>query len=333
MVSSTSNDSPLDTLAETAGGDVVEAFSALGNETRLAIMVALWEAYDPHAESNAVTFSELRESIGYSDPGNFQYHLNQLTETFINHTADGYQLRDIGLKIVQTVIAGTTRKVSLDPTEIDIDCRLCGGSTGVMYDDGWLYHVCLECPGGFEHESRFPEGALFGEPLSPAALHNRSASELYAAGRFMLHQVLGMKVGGLCPICASEIDSSITVCDDHEPNETGVCSACGHSTQGRIRWVCPICKYRGSTSPLSVAGYHPATVAFLYDHGVYTGPSMNDFSVLKANDERLEEIEREQHVRSYDPLLIEVRYRADGDELLLVLNQDMEIEDARRTSS
>ena len=64
MVSSDASESPLTTAAGAVGPETTEAFGLLANETRLAIMLALWEAYDPHAEDNAVGFTELRGRVG-----------------------------------------------------------------------------------------------------------------------------------------------------------------------------------------------------------------------------------------------------------------------------
>lgn len=64
--------------------DAVDAFDALGNETRLAIRLALWESYDPHAGDNAVQFPDRRECVCVRDPGQFNCHLRKLDRAFIN---------------------------------------------------------------------------------------------------------------------------------------------------------------------------------------------------------------------------------------------------------
>lgn len=98
----------------------VEAFSILGNETRLSILLALWEAHDPSAEDNALLFSELRERLGNPDPGQFNYHLGKLEGHFIEKTDDGYELRTDGEQPVGTGIAGTGIDApTLDPTELE----------------------------------------------------------------------------------------------------------------------------------------------------------------------------------------------------------------------
>ncbi|NIQ52585.1 MAG: hypothetical protein GWN85_03630, partial [Gemmatimonadetes bacterium] len=52
-----------------------EAFSLLANETRLGILLAIWEEQVPLAEDNTVPFSRLFERVAIEDRGNFSYHL------------------------------------------------------------------------------------------------------------------------------------------------------------------------------------------------------------------------------------------------------------------
>ena len=40
---------PLETTVGAAGPHATDAFALLGDETRLAILLAVWEEYDPHA--------------------------------------------------------------------------------------------------------------------------------------------------------------------------------------------------------------------------------------------------------------------------------------------
>lgn len=70
-------ESPLEAAAGTAGPRAIEAFSVLGNETRLSVLLTLWDAYEPWDEEGAVPFSELRERLGRPDSGRFnckQHH-------------------------------------------------------------------------------------------------------------------------------------------------------------------------------------------------------------------------------------------------------------------
>lgn len=51
-----------------------DAFTLLGNETRIEILQALWDVSDPHVDDDAVSFSDLYERVGIEGTGNFNYH-------------------------------------------------------------------------------------------------------------------------------------------------------------------------------------------------------------------------------------------------------------------
>lgn len=97
---------PIEAAAGTAGRAAIQAFSTLGNGTRSAILLALWEAYEPSGAENAVSFSELRARVGLAVSGQFNYHLDELAGHFVDARPDGYVLRRPGRLIVQAVIAG-----------------------------------------------------------------------------------------------------------------------------------------------------------------------------------------------------------------------------------
>ena len=316
--------SPLERVGGVAGTHSTEAFELLGDGTRLAILLALWEAYDPLSGENAVGFSDLRRRVGYDDPGNFDYHLDKLVGRFVRRTDDGYELEPVGLKLVQTVIAGTGERATFEPAGLDAPCHLCGGPTVLDYVDGWLYQRCTDCAGGLPEHEGHPEGALFGQPFPPAALENRTPEELFAASVFRLVQVMIMKDGGLCPRCSGVVESSLDVCEAHDPGPDGRCPACGRAAELRVSWVCAVCKYAGGASPAAAGLSHPDVTAFYRDHGVdIVAP--DDFESARRILTLLREHESE--LRSTDPVRIRVTVRCEGDELTLTLDEGMEVLD------
>lgn len=315
--------SPLAAAAGAAGANATEAFELLSSKTRLAILLALWEAYDPHAAENAVPFSDLRERVGTRDSGQFNYHLGKLEGRYVDKTDAGYSLRPVGLKLVQTVIAGAGAKVTLEPTEIDMQCDFCGAPTAVAYQDGWLYQLCTGCPGAFGQQEGYPEGILLAEPFPPAAVRDRAPEELFAAGVFMLVQVFGMKMGELCPTCSGVIEASLKVCEEHVAGSGEVCAACGNISGIRIKWTCSVCKYRGSSSPGGAMLTHPAVVAFYHDRGVDIGFGLNDFERAKQVLTLIRN--HDQELLSTDPLRVVVTVPYEGDELRLTLDEELTV--------
>ena len=93
-----------------SGEHISEVFGLLGNETRLNILLAIWEKQVPLAEDNTVPFSRLFERVDCDDRGTFSYHLEQLEGQFVTQHTErgGYELSIPGLKLVRTIIAGTS---------------------------------------------------------------------------------------------------------------------------------------------------------------------------------------------------------------------------------
>lgn len=329
MSDANASGSPLEAATDTAGPDATAAFELLSNDTRLGILLALWEAYDPHTETSAVPFSALRKRVGVQDSGQFNYHLNKLEGPYVRKTDGGYVLQPTGLKLVGTVIAGTGRGGTLERTVIDYDCDLCGAPTAITYEDGWLFHICTECDGGLGGMAEYPPGALFGEPFPPAALENRTTEEIFAAGVLRLLQVMAMKMGELCPRCSGLVERTVSVCEDHAPTAEGACEACGFPTAVRILWVCSVCKYRGGSSPAGAMVMHPAVVAFYHDHGVDLGSGVNEFERAKGGLKLLRG--HREELRSTGPLRVDVVVPHDGDELRLTLDESMNVVALDRT--
>lgn len=316
-------ETPLSVAAASGGTEVTEAFELLSNETRLAILLGMWEAYDPYAAENSLPFSALRERVGIQDSGQFNYHLGKLEGMYVSKTESGYSLRPEGLKLVGTVIASTGRGNTLEPSEIDVRCFLCEAPTAIMYQDGWLYQVCTECEGGLGGLPGNPPGALFGEPFPPAAIGDRTPEEIFAAGVFRLLQVLEMKRGLLCPRCSGVVNQTVEVCEPHEGDRGDPCQACGYTTAARVNWVCTVCKYRGGSSPASTMIGHPAVVAFYEDHGIDVWFDSNDFDGAKEVLGRLRSHQNE--IISSDPLRIQAIVTLGDDELRLTLDENLSV--------
>lgn len=260
--------SPLEAAAGVAGSHGTEAFKLLSDETRLAILLTLWEHHEPGDDGDGVAFSELHDRVGYDDPGNFNYHLKQLDGQFIRKRPDGtgYELTNAGLKIVRSVIAGAgVQDTTREPTEIDRTCPFCDAATVVSYVDGVLYQACTECDGRLDREN-LPDGYLNAIPFDPAGLPNRSADELLAAAEIAAYQHMRSMYQGLCSACSGPVDSSLEICPEHDSD--GICATCGREPASVVHFRCRVCKDFHGATPEVISVFHPAVVAFLYDHGV-----------------------------------------------------------------
>lgn len=115
--------------------DPVDPLEVLGNEIRVRALRALADADRPLA------FSELRRRSDVRDTGRFNYHLDRLTDYFVERTDDGYALAPEGARVVDLADAagvdgGTHAGTDVIPD--DAACPICGDD-----DCDRLYHVHL----------------------------------------------------------------------------------------------------------------------------------------------------------------------------------------------
>lgn len=324
MADDTTADSPLEAAAGAAGPRAVRAFSVLGNETRLSILLALWEAYDPFAEDNALPFSELRDRVGMRDSGQFNYHLDKLTGRFIRKTDDGYELHRAGIQLVQTVIAGVgIEEPSLEPTEIDRECFHCGAPTAITYEDEWLYLVCTECDGTWGGRDDLPSGVLAGGEFPPTGMTNRSPEEMWNANAIAVYQAHESSVEGVCEACKGPMEGSLDVCDDHA--SAGVCDNCGRSIAVMAHFVCPVCKNSHGGTPHSFIKSHPAVIAFYYERGIPTQYEIDDVETGRRAWDHFDN--KKQELISDDPPRVRVIIPHEGDTLELTLDEDLSVID------
>lgn len=326
----------MEAAAGAAGPHTTDAFAVLGNETRLAILLALWEAYDPLAERNALSFSELREAVGVRQGAQFNYHLDKVVGRFVRKTDAGYELRRSGLILVQSIIAGIgTEDPTLEPTEIDDTCEFCGAPVVITYANRYVYRVCTECGGFVEPGDEHPEGALSGWTLEPTGLAGRSAEDAYVASTIRTYGWVVMRFEGLCPLCSGEVEWSIEACDNHEANADEDCPNCGRKRAVLAQETCTVCKSAGEGPPGIKVLFHPAVVAFCYDHGFEVGfTGTIDFEDVVRIKNFVDTFE--ESVVSTDPLRIQIMVRLDDNELCLTLDDEVnviDVEERQRTDS
>lgn len=216
-----------------------QAFQLLGNETRLAILFALWDAYDPDRSVTVLSFSELYQRVDYDDPGNFNYHLDKLLGHFVTKTDDGYALRHTGLKFVRSVIAGTGVG-RLDPVEVDSTCPLCDASKVVAYEDELLSISCSECDGHWGPGGGYPRGTLMTKKLPPVCLVERTPDELLHVAEVLSRHLFQLAIEGTCPECTGPMSTSLTICEEHEHG--GLCEHCGRQFWAVYQFRCGVCK-------------------------------------------------------------------------------------------
>lgn len=310
----------------TSGGDVGSdaalapdnAFAILGNETRIRVLQVLGEI------DEALSFTELRERVGLEDPGQFNYHLNQLIPHFIRRTDRGYKLREPGSIVVQAVHSGlVTRSPVIEPSILDIPCPYCGSNVEVSFK-GWVMVRCLECPATYSGSKSdvlaidsHPHGTIATYPLPPAGLDERTSKGMLKVAMSRMHHELLAMAHGICPLCSGVVTPSLQVCHDHQ-SPPDVCEQCHRRHALHVDHHCTNCIRVDENIPL---GLHlvrvPEIMAFMGSNGV--NPIYPDWEELSVHYDYDEQVQR------VDPFEACLTYHIGDSDLSITVNENLEI--------
>jgi len=315
-----------------------DAFAALGNETRLAILRALGDA------DESLPFSELYDRVDVNDSGQFNYHLDKLVGHFVRHSEAGYELARPGSRVVEAVLSGAvTDAPVLEPTEVDHPCPFCDAPVEVTFHDERVELYCTECAGTYDAGATAvpgddtPEtgesadildvdsgyGYLGYHPLPPAGVQGRDAEAVLGAAMTWGHLELMAAAGGVCPRCSAPLDRELRACDDHDAND-GLCPTCGNRHAVVVDLTCTNCIYDESGSAIiGLTGVTPL-LAFLTARGydpITPDPGTHAVVSRALND-------YEEAVLSVDPLRVQFTVTVDGDELVLTVDADLDVVEA-----
>lgn len=295
-----------------------EAFSKVGNETRVQILRTLGEA-------EPLTFSELYDRVDIADTGNFTYHLDKLTGHFVRESDGEYALREPGSIVVQAVLSGVmTAAPRLEPTPLDAGCPYCGSPVEVSVTDERVLVRCTTCTGtyaGGDTDARFleshPHGTIAIFRLPPAGLDERSPLQVLEAALARTHLELLELSQGICPRCSAAVAHTLQVCEDHLVVD-GRCGTCDRRRAMYVDYRCTNCIRVEENIP---AGLHlvrePVLMSYLSGHGVNpVTPTWDEMGAVAGYEEEL---------GSVDPIAAELTYRVDGDALTLTVDADLNV--------
>lgn len=265
-----------------------EAFRLLGDETRVAILRAVWEA-----PVDGLSFSEIRNRIGTPDSGQFNYHLGKLKGHFLTSDDGGYRLTQAGRELIRAVLAGTiTDRPEAVPTPIGGACVDCGGELIARYDEYGIIE-CEDC-----------ERVVMWNEFPPAGLAGRTAEEFATAFDRWTVSRFRLATEGICPNCASEM----TLTSPNTEEETDFAS----------HHRCTNCKYEARVPLFGHVVFHPAVISFYYEHGI---------DVTELPYWRLKELAQagSERVVSDQPWIFEVVVSHDRETITLRLDSNFEV--------
>jgi ribosomal protein S27AE len=263
------------------GLSTAETFAILGDETRLNVVEALWDAEAHHVYDDVddgaktVSYSELRAAVGVDDNGRFNYHLSKLVPAFVRKTTDGYRLSGAGRRFARTVVslAGAhDGAVSGEPTA---PCPACGGVVAAAYEDSWLRFSCRDCGGLFGDAA--PQGTLVNAPFPTPGLVGRDADAALATELYRCMLDLASMMRGVCPECASAVSGRLEVCPGHDATPESPCSRCRTPFVAWGDLHCGTCRYaKRLPVELCVLGLAPV-IGLLYEAGIDAlAPTLDD---------------------------------------------------------
>ena len=297
----------------TGGG--AEAFSLLGNETRLRIIQSLGDLSEP-GEFSTVSFSRLYEASDVADSGTFNYHLQKLTDRFVRSTDEGYRLslqginvyRGLRAGIFETDEGGVVAEVAGRQVETERICTGCGESRVTWLKGGRMYLGCERCS-GVDIRYPVPAGGLRRAARRIADGDGEGAYIVLRERLFVDH--LSM-LTGFCPYCAAETDASITDDSDRVPDPASV------ELGQVVTLTCNYCHwYLHSNLEMALLN-HPTVVQFLWANGL-------DF----IETDLVRECELSATVSSNDPWRLEASVALDDVRIVLHLNRKLESVDSR----
>ncbi len=292
--------------------DLDDALAVVADETRIAIVRALWEAHveDPEAidgpRGTPLSFSTLRERVGVADSGRFNYHLERLVPRFVRKRADGYVLTDAGARVVGAAVSGvyTDSDTTLGETTMgpcgDADCE---GALEATYENGHVVVACGDC-------SR--ETTL---PAPPVVLQTRDAeTDAEVLRRYAMTNVHRM-IRGFCLLCdgpvRARLDRSSSADESGPVGVVHECRECGNV---------------GHTTATICLLDHPAVISFLHDAGV-------DYRTV-ALWRMPETIDAEETLSDDDPARVTVEITAPETSLRVRADDSLTVLDyARRTDA
>lgn len=295
-----------------------DAFAVLGNETRMNILQTLGTVTDP------LPFSELRDRVGVSDSGQFNYHLGKLEGHFIRKTDAGYILRQAGHRIREAVLSGAvTEAVVVDSTRIDAPCPYCNSPIEMSYREERLLIRCTECVGAFTDQratseafGTLPEGTVTLLHLPSAAFKERSEAELLEAAHSWTYTEHVSMANGLCPRCTGRVDLSVDICSEHQTDQD-ICEHCNFRFGVISNHQCRNCSHPKRGTFVHHLFAEPAFRAFFEARGIDPlAPAWDDLPALYNFDEEFHQS---------DPFEVTFKFSVDHDVLRLTVDETFEV--------
>ncbi len=231
-----------------------EVFRLLSDDIRVDILEALalaqYETEAPGSGPTELTFSDIYERVDVENTSKLSYHLGELVGPLLRKTDRGYSFTHAGEKFVRLILAENyEHPPEFEPIEFDGHCMFCD-STNIQASLRFQFFIvtCQEC-----------EKPLSGHPVTPALLRAHDGDELVEmAGKKMALEYQQVR-NGICLGCTGSLSTSVL-------------DAEGLPLEGIHSFLvideCNHCLRKYSGPMVYAAAYHPASLAFHWEHGL-----------------------------------------------------------------
>lgn len=282
-----------------------EAFSLLGNELRVTILLELGDAKEG-SQPRPLPFEELRRRCDVTDSGRFNYHLQELLDVFVTEEEDGYGLLYPGVILYQAIKADSfTDRTTVEPFPVDSSCDACDASLEATYRNSMLVVRCPDC-GDLYFKYHLPPGAIRS---------NDPDAVLWAASVYARRDLMTV-ANDVCPTCASEMYHDVVP-------EAEKSSDLEHAMPGpAVVHHCSYCKNFFSTDLPEVLVYHPDVLPFV----AVNAPEQLTALLWTVSACDTDAITVDQS----EPLRVTVPFDVDGDRLDVVVDRSLSVAETER---
>jgi len=206
------------------------AFGLLGHEIRLDILVSLFADWEG-ARTEPVSYATLMDAVGMRDSGKFNYHLDQLRGVYVRQIEGGY-VPTAGATALYRAVLGhrPTDTLTIEDIELDTDCPVCGTTTVLGYERGFVTIDCRRCE----------EWTGYSYPFPQHGVEQRDVDALLSALDSRIAHDVELLRDGQCPDCAGTVATTLHLDSAEEEPWVGMdCRTCsltvGLSVLGAVR--------------------------------------------------------------------------------------------------
>lgn len=257
-----------------------EAFQQISNEFRVRILHELARA------GGALQFSELLDALDDPDSGWLNYHLNELTGTYVARADGEYGLTIQGAKVVSSILA--SRYVDRDAeyeTPAEGDCYACGADELWLEQTGQQAKVrCRECG-----------QRQFRKSVSTALWERRDPEDVPAALDRIVWSELELAANHVCEYCRSSMTPRVA------ENDWDTESYVIQGFDVVAVYDCDLCTNWKISPHGLVAWLHPEVRAFHRERGI-DPDDVRSWQIDQSMDARYTTVTAE------DPCEVEVRF-------------------------